>query len=509
MNLWRSIFVLGGFTSLSRILGLIREILMAQILGVGFVSDAFLVAFKLPNFFRRIFAEGAMNISFVPVFGEKVALQGKEEATLFANHVFSLLLLILGAFVTFVIVFMPECLQIVIPGLVKNQDQFQLTILYSRLTFSYILFMSLTALCGGILNSFYHFKTMAAAPLVLNVFMIGGLVLAKHFHGDPALYLSISVLLSGVCQFLWLYTDCRLKNVHLRFNIPVLTPDVKKMVYLMGPAALGAGVFQVNLLVDTFLASFLETGSISYLYYADRLSQLPLSVIGISISTVILPLLSQQLKKGDLHKAHQSQRQAILLGMHLSLPSACVLIALSFPLISLIYGHGKFTQADIQATAHTLMAYAIGIPGYVFVKIFSTSFFARQNTKTPVNVAMVCVAINFCLNLILMQVLSFVGLALSTAISAWLNALFLGAILYKKKALAWDREVLKTFVSLISLSISMGGIIYLLSNQYLLLHKVNLLFFIKGMGIVFFAFLLYLICAVLMNVLDYKKIFRK
>ena len=443
MTIFRAALTVGWYTGLSRILGLIREILLSYVLGTSGLSDAFLVAFKLPNFFRRFFAEGAMSTAFIPLFGEKLVKSPFEDTQAFANNVFSTLFWVL-CFLSFVaIVFMPWVMKIVAPGFLTTSERFIQAVDFSRITFLYILCASLTALCGGILNSFQKFTAMAAMPMVLNMVMIAALMLKTESSLTSTYLLSWGVLIAGVLQFLWVYICCCRQGLMLTITVPSFNADLQKVLRLMGPSALGAGIFQVNLFIDTILASFLPVGSISYLYYADRLNQLPLSMIGLAISTAVLPLLSKQIKEGNPEAVHKSQRHAIALALHLSLPITTALICLAGPIIRIVYGHGQFGEDAIDATTLTLIAFSVGVPGYVLVKVLSSFFFARQDTKTPVRFAMISIACNLSLNLLLIPYLSCVGIALATALASWVNAGLLAMSLYRKSLLdrvSWDSK---------------------------------------------------------------------
>ena len=429
MRFIHSVALIGRYTALSRLFGLVREILMSHLLGAGALSDAFVVAFKFPNFFRRIFAEGAFNAAFVPVFSGELIEKGPKSATDIAEAVFSFMTAVLVGFVLLVLTLTPYLIHYVLaPGFATTPERLELAVDFTRITFPYILFISLTALLGGVLNSFDRFSAAAAAPILLNVCMITALLSSAFFSFNPGYSLSWSVLIAGFLQLLWLYLACKKHQIALKIRVPQLTPPVKLILKKMGPGIISAGVMQVNIFVDMWLASWLPQGSISYLYYADRLNQLPLSIFGTAIGTALLPLLSKQLRAGERGKALRSQDLAVGFALQLTLPSAISLILLATPLIALIYGHGKFQAQEISETAAALAAFVVGLPAYVLSKIFITPFFARGDTSTPMRIALVSVCANIILNLILMQGFAHVGMALATALSAWINA---GMLLYK------------------------------------------------------------------------------
>lgn len=430
MKIIRAVATVGGYTGLSRIFGLVRESLMSHVMGVSAMTDAFLVAFKFPNFFRRFFAEGAFNAAFVPIFAQKLAAEGRDEARKTAESVFAVLTAVLVVLVTLVIIFVPQIIHVLAPGFSTTPERLEMAVTFTRITFPYILFISLAAFFAGVLNSFDRFAAAAAAPIVLNIVMIGAMVYYPELALSPGHALAWAVFIAGILQLAWLYGACRWFGFSVRLRWPHLTPDVRKLMKLMVPGAIGAGVMNINLFVDMILASFLAQGSITYLHYADRLNQLPLSMFGIAIGTALLPSLSRQLRLGEHEKAFQSQSMAVELALQLTFPATVGLVLLAHPIINLIYGLNEFDSAQ---TANALCAFSLGIPAYVLIKVFSTSYFARQDTKTPVRIALFCIGCNFVLNIILMQFLAHVGMALATSIAAWVNAILLFITLRRRQ----------------------------------------------------------------------------
>ena len=462
MGLDKSVFTVGGLISVSRIFGLLREMLMSHFLGASIIADAFIVAFKFPNFFRRFFAEGAFNAAFVPEFAGVLASEGKEKANTLANQVFSWLTLVLCAFVFLVVVFTPSIIHLIAPGFCSTPDRLQCAIEFTRVTFPYILFISLAALLSGILNSLDRFAAAAATPVLLNIFMIGALLLTVK---EPGFALCVSVIIAGIVQFLWLYFSALKHGFMLKFQKPVLNASVVKILKLMVPGAIGAGVMQINIFVDMMLASTLETGSLSYLYYADRLNQLPLSVFGVAIGTVLLPSLSKALRKGDKEEAIDLQEKALSLGLRLSIPSALGLIILSYPIIDLIYGHGNFSTVHVQATAPALAAFVIGLPAYTLSKVFTTGFFAKQNTKTPLKIGVITVGVNLILNLILIGPFLHVGMALATGLAAWIQTGLLAWKLSQKSMIQLSGKFFEDLFYVILASSCMAVTVYQLQHR--------------------------------------------
>ena len=441
MSLLRPIATVGGYTLLSRVLGFARDVLVAAWLGAGPVADAFFVAFKFPNFFRRLFAEGAFNAAFVPLFAGTVASRGRDAARDFAEDSLAVLLVTLLALVIAVELAMPQFVAVVAPGFRDEPEKFRLAVEFARITFPYLLFISLVSLQGGVLNSLDRFAAVAATPVVMNLCMIGGLVTLAPLAATPGHALSWGVALAGAAQFLWLALACARAGAPLRLPRPRFTPEVKRLLTLMLPAALGSGVVQVNLLIDIVIASLLPTGSVSYLYYADRVYELPLAVIGIAIGTALLPLLARQIRGGATEAALATQNRALEFAALLTLPAALALMLLADPIVAALFERGAFGAEARRATAAALVAYAAGLPAYVLIKVLTPGFYAREDTATPVRIAIVCVIVNTAAALLLMRTLAHVGIALATAISAWLNALLLALALRRRGGFAPDSRL--------------------------------------------------------------------
>ncbi|HEC01289.1 MAG TPA: murein biosynthesis integral membrane protein MurJ [Sphingomonadales bacterium] len=465
MSLGKAVAIFSSFTFISRILGFVRDILSASILGAGFVADCFFVALKLPNFFRRLFAEGAFSASFVPVFTATLTEGGREEALSFAETAFSSLIVVLLILVAVMEIFAPGVIYILAAGFSDDEVKFQLAVLLTRITFPFLLFISLVSLLGGVLNSLGKFSETAATPIILNLCMISALIFFSDRFETPAHALALAVSIAGLIQLIWLYTACRRVGYRIRIVMPRLTPKVKEMLIIMMPAALGAGVIQVNLMLDMIIASHLPDGSISFLFYADRLNQLPIGVIGVALGTVLLPLLARNIAEGDNAKVSYNQNRAIEFGLFLTIPAAVAFMVVPFQLIHVLFERGAFTQEDSWQTAYALMAYAAGLPAYVLAKIFSPGYFARKDTKTPVKFAMVALVVNMTLNLILMQYFAHVGLAMATAISAWLNAAMLAGGLVRRGHFSFDGQTVVRLAKYLLASVVMGAVVWGLSGQ--------------------------------------------
>jgi putative peptidoglycan lipid II flippase len=463
MALLRSVATVGGYTMVSRVLGFLRDMLTAAYLGAGPVTDAFFVALRLPNLFRSLFAEGAFSAAFVPLFAGMVAREGREAARLFAEDALAVLLAALVVFVVAGEALAPLLLHVLAPGFVAIPTTFALTIRLTRITFPYLLFISLVALQGGVLNSVDRFAAVAATPALLNIFLIGALLVADPPSGDA---LAWAVTLAGFAQFLWLMGSCAQAGIALRLPAPVLSPGVKRLLGLMLPGVLGAGATQLNLVISTAIASLLPTGAVSYLYYADRLEQLPLGVVGFAVGTAILPPLSRQVRVGDEAGAIDTQNRGLELALLLTLPAAVALGVAAWPILHVLFERGAFTAADTHATAGALAAYAAGLPAFVLVKVMAPGYFARHDTKTPVKIALTAIAANVVLTgtLGLLTPLAHVGVAMATSAAGWINALLLIHILMRRGHFALDQRARRALPRIVGAALGMGGFVVALET---------------------------------------------
>lgn len=482
MKLIGSVLSVGGFTILSRLTGFLRESLQAHYIGVNVVSDALGIAIKIPSLFRRILAEGAFNASFVPMFSGLLASEGPKEALEFAQNVFSLLFLVLLGLVVGVEIFLPELIPLFFRGLAQTPERLELTIQFSKITFPFLFFISLTAFFSGILNSFERFIATSSSPAIGNLFIIAALIYLSPTALSPGYALATGILWCGVVQLLWVFIPCQLSKIRVVPKIPKITPNVKKFLKILLPAALGSSVVQINLFLDITIASYLKVGGISYMNYADRLAQLPLSVIGVAMSTVLLPTLAKHLRKNNRIQALEVQTLAIETSMLAAIPATTALIILASFLVEVLYGHGEFTMENIAPTARTLQALASGLPAYILIKLFTTTFFSSGDTKTPTIIGAFSVVLNVTLNLLLINSLEYVGLALATSLSAWVQAFILGYILRKKNLLGFTKSILKFLKDLI---IPYGALVI-----YLLFGVPGLDQFLKEMGLSSFFILL-------------------
>src|SRR4051794_19457727 len=430
MNLHRATGTIGGLTLVSRIAGFAREMLMARILGAGVYTDAFYVAFRLPNTFRRLFGEGAFSAGFVPLYSQRLqGPNGEVEARTFSEEVLAVFLPTLILFTIAFELIMPLFI-LAITG--WHGDKLAFGTLLTRITFPYLLLISLVSLFSGILNSISRFPAAAFAPALLNLAMLIALILVRDGGSITATAVAAAVTAGGVLQLGLLMAACKRAGIVLKLRKPRLTPGVKQFVRVVLPATLGAGVYQVSVFIDTFFLARIGTGAVSWFNYADRLNQLPLGVIGAAIGTAILPQVSRHVDVGEADQAARVQGQAAELAMLLCLPAALALAVTALPLVSAIFEAGRFTASDARNTALTLSLIALGLPAYVLVKVLTPGFYARRDTATPVKVAIAVLVVNVILNFVLIPSFGIGGLAAAVALSSWLNCAILYILLHRR-----------------------------------------------------------------------------
>jgi putative peptidoglycan lipid II flippase len=466
MNLARSLGSVGGLTLVSRVLGLARDMLFAQFVGANFASDAFAVAWRMPNMFRALFAEGAFSAAFIPMFNRKVADKdgtGLPAGVEFAEDALSVLLpALLLMTVLLELLAWPATYLISLGFHGASAEQFAYAVMLARFTFPYLMLISLASLLGGILNSLHKFWVAAAAPILLNVAQIVALV---FFHTHEPLsttkYQAISVTIGGVLQLVWLAQSCWTNHVRLKLKRPTLNADVKRLMRLIAPAAAGAGAVQFNLLVSTALATgLLPHGSVSYIYYADRLNQLPLGLIGIGLGTVLLPTISHQLGRGADAEAMTTQNRGLELALFFTLPATVALVVCGVPIIAGLFQHGQFDATDALRTGQALAAFSVGLPSYVLVKVLTPGYYARHDTKTPMRFAMISIAVNLALNIALILPLRHVGPPLATALASTVNVWMLYHTLKKRGHFEADSRLRRRVPRLAIASVVMGAALY-------------------------------------------------
>ena len=469
MSLLRNFATVGGATATSRILGFVRDIFIAAALGTGPVADAFFVAFRFPNLFRRVFAEGAFNSAFVPIFAKEVEANGEESAAQFAGEVFSVLALVLAALTALALVFMPFLAATVIaPAFQDTPEKFDLTVLLARVMFPYLAAMSLVAMLSGVLNSFRKYFLAALAPVLLNVVLTGALVAALKTGWDDraiGVALAIGVVVAGALQLgLLVYGLVRL-GFRFTPKRPRLTPQVRRLLKLAAPAALTGGIVQINLVIGQIIASQ-QDGAIAVLNYADRIYQLPLGVIGIAIGVVLLPELARALGAGEQKTALTLQNRSLEFALGLTVPAAVALALTPIPFIAVIYERGDFLPETTRITAAALAAFAIGLPSFVLIKVLQPAYFAREDMKTPMWFSLVSLLVNAGGSLAMFPYLGHVGIAAATSLAGWANALLLGGTLWRRGHFRPSPETVRRTV-LVLLSAAAMGLVLLGAWSYL------------------------------------------
>lgn len=467
MSLFRAIATVGGLTMVSRIAGFVRDLLIARYLGAGPVADAFFVSLRLPNFFRSLFAEGAFTAGFLPLFSHIQAKEGAAAAQLFAERALAVLLLATFGFTLIAQIAMPAVIILLAPGFVDDPKRFDLSVTLTIITFPYLLFISLASLYGAVLNCLGRFFAMAATPVLLNLVMIAGMLLLTPHVPNAGYALAWSVLVGGILQFLWLAWDARRSGVDLRLRRPRLNDKLRRLFKLILPAALGAGATQVNLVVGLILASLLPAGAVSYLFYADRINQLTVGVVGAAIATALLPTLSAQLAREDHAGALVTQNRALEFALLLALPSCAALLVVPFPIISVLFQRGEFDLETARQTAATLLAYAVGLPGFVVSRTLIPGFHARQDTRMPVKLALVSIVVNIGLSLALMPRFGHVGLALATALAASVNTLLLLYVLRRRRHWQADGRLKSRTWRILAASLAMAAVLVALDRLVL------------------------------------------
>ena len=425
--------VVAGATLLSRILGFVRDVIVAFALGAGLFADAFFVAFRIPNLLRRLFGEGSLTMAFIPVFSRIREEEGEEAAQAMARSAMIWLAVILCGITILAEVLAGPLTMAIAPGFIQNSEQFQTTVDLVRICFPYVIFICGVALCMGILNARGHFLAPALAPIVLNVALIGSALIGHFFGLNVAYSMAYGVVIGGIGQWFLQQPFLRASGFSWRGSWSWRNKGVARMGLLMLPTVFGAAVYQINILLGTLLASFLPVGSVSYLYYADRLVQFPLGVFGIAVSTAALPSLAKLAAKGEMEEYDKALSLAIGLTLFIALPAAAGLIGLSGPVISLLFERGAFTHEAVVATSHALIAYSVGLPFIALSRPLVAGFYALEDTKTPVKIAVVCLISNIGLGVWLMQSMAHIGLALAVSISSLLNYLGLHVFLARKR----------------------------------------------------------------------------
>lgn len=470
MNLLKALATVSSMTMVSRVLGFVRDAIIARVFGAGLATDAFFVAFKLPNLLRRIFAEGAFSQAFVPVLAEYKQCRTEEETRLFLAHVSGLLTLVLMIVTVIGMLAAPWVIWISAPGFSKDPAKFTLTVELLRITFPYILFISLSSLAGSVLNTWSKFSVPAFTPTFLNIsFILCALFLTPYFN-PPVLVLAWAVFIGGIIQLFYQLPYLKQIGMLLWPRLNLKDSAVWRVIKQMGPAIFGVSIAQISLVINTIFASFLPSGSVSWMYYADRLMEFPTGVLGVALGTILLPSLSKHAATDSSQAFSQLLDWGIRLSMVLALPATVGLGVLSMPLISTLFMYGKFNAHDALMTQYALIAYAIGLLGLILVKVLAPGFYARQNIKTPVKVALFTLGMTQLMNLMFIWQLKHAGLSLAIGLGACLNAGLLLYLLIKQKIYipqpGWHSFLWKTIVAVIGMAILLVSLQYFLQPDW-------------------------------------------
>ena len=508
MNLVKSTGTFGFFTIISRLLGYLRDIFIAVFLGTGVLADVFFVAFRIPNTFRRLFAEGTFNAAFVPSYTSEI-VKGKKQSNRFANKIFNLLFLGLFFLVLIIQIFMPAFVSIIAPGFVHDFEKMNLAINLTRITFPFLFFICLASFFSAILNSHNKFAVTSAAPIILNIILILILIFSKSLGDQLVYYLSYGVSLAGILQLLFLYKFV-IKYYSLKFNFKIkLDNKVKIFFKKLLPSIFSSGVTQINILVGTIIASF-QASAVSYLYYADRIYQINLAIAGIAIGVVILPQLSKHIQSNKKDMIILVQNKALELSLFLSLPASVGLLIGSEQIISALFGYGSFNEVSVLNSAKALYYFALGLPAFALIKVFSTFFFANQDTKTPFYISLISVMVNIIISISYFNKIGFIIIPIATTISSWFNSLILFIFLKNKNLFNFNKIFLSRFIKIIFASLLMG-----IFFNFLLIYFQNQLAFSQNLksfylifsvilGLLFYLLVSYMIKAFKMSDINLK-----
>ena len=505
MNLVKSTGTFGFYTIISRILGYLRDILIAMFLGTSFLADAFFVAFRIPNTFRRLFAEGTFNAAFVPSYTSELA-KGKSKSNEFANNIFNLLLAGLLFIVLISEIFMPVVVSMIAPGFVENTEKINLVIDLTRITFPFLMFVSLASFFSAILNSHNKFAAASASPIILNLILIGVLIFGKYLDDGIVYYLSYGVSLAGFLQLMFLYKYVK-KFYFLRFSFKFkINNKVKIFFKKLLPSIFSSGVTQINILVGTIIASF-QASAVSYLYYADRIYQINLAIAGIAIGVVVLPQLSKHVYLKRKSKILNIQNKALELSMFLSLPASTALFVGSEEIISALFGYGFFNEKAVFNSAKALYYFGLGLPAFVLIKVFSTFFFANNDTKTPFYISLISVMLNIIVSIYYFKSIGFIIIPIATSISSWFNSIVLFVFLKNRNLFKFNKTFLIKFLKIVFTSIIMGFVFKLLLLFFE--DQLSYNYYFKSFYLilsVFLGFIFYLILSIIIKALKYEDI---
>jgi putative peptidoglycan lipid II flippase len=470
MNLIKSTGTFSFFTIISRLLGYLRDILIAIFLGTSFLADVFFVAFRIPNTFRRLFAEGTFNAAFVPSYSSEL-IKGKKKSNRFANDIFNLLFLILLVMVLILQIFMPAFVSLIAPGFMDDNLKMNLAINLTRITIPFLMLVSLSSFFSAILNSHNRFAETAAAPIILNIVLIVILLFSKYLNDDLVYYLSYGVTLAGFLQLIFLYFYVK-KYFDFKFDYNFkISKKINIFFNKLLPSIFSSGVTQINILVGTIIASF-QASAVSYLYYADRIYQINLAIAGIAIGVVLLPQLSKHISKRNKKKIDLIQNKALELSLFLSLPASVALVIGSDEIISALFGYGEFGENSVSNSAMALYYFSFGLPAFAMIKVFSNFFFANHDTKTPFYISLISVLLNILISIYFFKSIGFIIIPIATSISSWFNLVILFSYSQKRNLFSFNNIFIKRFFRIVFSSVLMG----LFFNYLLILFDTQLFF---------------------------------
>ena len=464
MKLYRGFAAVASITLLSRVLGFVRDVLIAAVLGTSAVADAFFVAFRVPNMFRRLFAEGAFDAAFIPLFAKRLHAEGPPAAQAFAGQALAGLTLVLVVFTVLAEIAMPWLMLLLAPGFASDAAKFDLAVMLARIALPYLVFMSLVALYNGVLNAFGRFAIAALAPTLLNVVLIIVLLALVAFRSGQTtagIALAWAITASGVLQVIVVSLAAARIGMRVPIERPHLTPDMRRLMTLSAPGVIAGGMAQLTMVISTIIAT-LQDRVVSWLYYADRIFQLPLGVIGVAIGVVLLPDLSHKLRSGDHDAVLASENRALEFALLLTMPAAIALFIASGPIMCVLFERGAFTAVDTQATAAMLSALAPGLPAFVMIKVLHPSYFAREDTKTPMIYAGVAMASTVILSFVLFLAVGATGIAIASMLSGWINVGLLIATLKRRDGIKPDQTFRRRFAGICAASAVMGVVVFAL-----------------------------------------------
>jgi putative peptidoglycan lipid II flippase len=504
----KGILTVGGWTLVSRALGFARDMLIAALIGTGPIADAFFVALKLPNLFRRLFGEGAFNAAFIPAFSGLLQTEGAASAKRFAEETFAVMTFWLGIMTIAGEIFMPQLMVVLAPGFAADPAKFSLAINLSRITFPYLVLICLAALVSGVLNGLDRFTAASASYVLFNIISIACMIWMTPYVPTVGHALSWGVTLSGVAQLGLLLFAVRRGGMSLSIPRPRLTPQMRLLMRRMAPGLVGAGVTQLNLAVDVIIASLLPPGTVSVLYYADRVQQLPLGVVGTAVGTALLPLMSRQVRAGEAAAAINTQNRAIEYALFLTLPAASALILCAHPIMLVLFGRGEFQANSVLMSSQSLAAYAIGLPAFVLVKVLAPGFFARGDTSGPVTIGIACVVLNLCLNVAFMGPLAHIGPALATSLAAIANVGGLAFSLVRRGHFRPDRQLRHRVLGMLAASGSMGLVLLTIQPMLFRISNHGLVGLMSLIGLIFVGILTYAAAAHAFGAYDLRNVVR-